>query len=200
MNQVKKPLILVVDDNTNNLQVLGSMLQQNGYETAIAMNGEKALKFLRNIKPDLILLDIMMPGMDGYEVCKKIKQEYDTQHIPIIFLTAKTETEDIVKGFEVGGVDYVTKPFNSAELLARVSTHVEMKKLRGMIPICAKCKKIRQDKNYWEEIEVYITNHSDANFTHGICPDCAEELYGEFDWYKKAKNKIFNDDNGEQEN
>ena len=183
----KKRLILAVDDNPRNLQFLGKLLSDNGFEVAMAQSGQQALNFIRKNDPDLILLDIMMPEMDGFAVCEKIKADFAACHIPIIFLTAKTDTRDVVKGFEAGGVDYVTKPFNSAELLARVKTHVEVKILRGLLPICSRCKKIRDDNGFWKQVEAYIEAHSQVNFTHGICPDCLDRLYGDSDWYRKNK-------------
>ncbi len=138
----------------------------------------------------------MMPGMDGYQVCERLKKEKTTASIPVIFLTAKSDTDDIVRGFEAGGVDYVTKPFNSAELLARVKTHLELKNareeiktLRGILPICAHCKKVRNDSGFWEQVEVYVRNHSEAEFTHGLCPECERELYGNQEWYKRSRLK-----------
>ncbi|MFH1152955.1 MAG: response regulator [Pseudomonadota bacterium] len=183
--QKGKPLILTVDDNPQNIQLLGKLLSDNGYDVGIAQNGSQAMNFLKKDKPDLILLDIMMPGMDGYQVCEKIKTNISTRHIPIIFITAKTETSDIVKGFEAGCVDYVTKPFNSTELLARVKTHVEMKVLRGLIPICSKCKMVRNDEGFWSQIDAYIETHTDVLFTHSLCPDCLSDLYGDKDWFKR---------------
>jgi len=126
-------LILIVDDLPQNLQVLGSILRKNKYQIAVATNGQQALDVLNNISPDLILLDVMMPGIDGHEVCRRLKEQERTREISIIFLTAKSETADIVKGFELGAVDYVTKPFNATELLARVKTHIELKKNRDVI-------------------------------------------------------------------
>ena len=184
MNKNKK-LILVVDDNSENRKVLGNLLSNNGYEVGVASDGFKALKFIENVIPDLILLDVMMPGMDGFEVCQKIKENQALKYIPIIFLTAKTSTEDIVKGFKVGGVDYVSKPFSGEELLARVNTHIELKTLRGFLPICSRCKKIRDDDGYWHSVEEYISEHSDVQFSHGLCKTCADELYGDEEWYKK---------------
>ncbi|RKZ50646.1 MAG: hybrid sensor histidine kinase/response regulator [Candidatus Parabeggiatoa sp. nov. 3] len=122
-----KKLILVVDDNAMNLKMLGSILKANGLSPAIAQSGANALKSIKRKLPDLILLDVMMPDMDGFEVCKRLKQDVDTQDIPVIFLTAKTEQEDIIQGLEVGAVDYVTKPFNPKELMTRVNTHLELK-------------------------------------------------------------------------
>lgn len=129
----QKPLVLIVDDIPENLQVLGAVLYQAGYEIAMAENGIIALQMIEEMKPDLILLDIMMPDMDGYEVCGKIKKMPDKMNIPIIFLTAKHESENIVKGFKTGAVDYITKPFNSSELLARVKTHVDLQRSKEQI-------------------------------------------------------------------
>ncbi len=155
MLDTAQPFILIVDDNPQNVQFLGNVLTENSYELAIAMDGKQALDFLQKKVPDLILLDIMMPVMDGYEVCRRVKQMQAIKDIPIIFLSAKTETEDLVKGFEAGAVDFVTKPFSTAELLVRIKTHVELKRardeihlLRGIIPICAGCKNIRDNKGF----------------------------------------------------
>ncbi|MCP4352657.1 MAG: response regulator [Desulfobacterales bacterium] len=123
---MKQPMILMVDDNLINLQVLGNLLEGK-YKTVIAKTGFKALEIAGKIQPDLILLDIMMPKMDGFEVCTKLKQSPKTREIPIIFLTARTEIDDVVKGFELGAVDYVTKPFEKEELLVRVRTHLKLK-------------------------------------------------------------------------
>jgi DNA-binding response OmpR family regulator len=183
----QKTLILAVDDKPQNLQFLGKLLSDKGYEVGMAQNGLQVLSFVRKNEPDLILLDIMMPGMDGYEVCRQLKADFSARHIPVIFLTAKADSEDIVKGFDVGGVDYVIKPFNSSELLARIKTHIELKILRGLLPMCSKCKKIRDDKGFWKQVDSYIEDHSQITFTHGICPDCLTGLYGEKDWFKKKK-------------
>ncbi|MCP3887359.1 MAG: response regulator [Desulfobulbaceae bacterium] len=169
--------ILIVDDEPVNIQLLGNLLIKNNYEVEFALSGEKALEWINNKPFDLVLMDIMMPGMDGYEVCSKMKNDCGTQHIPVIFITAKTETKDIVKGFDVGGSDYVAKPFRAPELLARVKKEVELKTLRGLIPICAHCKNIRDDQGVWNKIEAYIQEHSAALFSHSICPQCIQKLY-----------------------
>ncbi len=186
---IEKKLILIVDDNPQNLQVLGSLLTENGYNLGFAENGIKALEFVENREPSLILLDIMMPEMDGYEVCKKLKNDIRYKHIPVIFITAKAETKDIVKGFNAGGVDYITKPFIVEELLARVKTHIQIKTLKGLLPVCSNCKKIRDDKGYWNQIEAYIQQHSEATFSHSICSECSDKLYGKKNWYIKMKKK-----------
>lgn len=125
--------ILVVDDNQENLKVVSTYLKEKKYKIALALDGTSAIKILETNKIDLILLDVMMPGMDGYEVCAKLKANHATKDIPIIFLTAKNETEDIVKGFELGGVDYIPKPFRKEELYARVNNHVQLKLMRDFL-------------------------------------------------------------------
>ena len=109
------PVILLVDDNPQNLQVLGKLLQEEKYEIEFAVNGEATLEWLKNTQFDLILLDLNMPGMNGFEVCKRIRSDNGMYDIPIIFLSAESERESILKGFEVGAQDYVTKPFDSRE-------------------------------------------------------------------------------------
>ena len=125
--------ILVVEDTPANIQTLSSILKEKGYEVSIAPNGKLALGALERVQPDLILMDVLMPEMDGYEACQRIKADERWREIPLIFLTAKTETADIVKGFELGAVDYVAKPFNAHELLARVNTHLTIDQLRRSI-------------------------------------------------------------------
>lgn len=120
-----KPQVLVVDDTPEIIEALIKLLKDE-YRVKIALNGEKALDIASSSSSlDLILLDIMMPGMDGYEVCRTLKADQNTKEIPVLFLTAKAEIKDIVKGFELGAVDYITKPFNRKELLSRVRTHLE---------------------------------------------------------------------------
>ncbi len=204
--------ILVIDDVKKNIQLLGSILGNENYAVSYATNGVKALAMTESEDFDLILLDVMMPEMDGFEVCQRLKEKEKTRDIPILFLTAKSEESDIVDGLQQGAVDYLTKPFNPAELIARVKTHIdlreahqiivqrnaqleeltvqlqalidenrkamsEIKILRGFLPICSNCKKIRDDDGYWTQIESYIREHSEAQFTHSICQDCAKELY-----------------------
>jgi adenylate cyclase len=122
--------ILVVDDTPANIQTLAAVLKQQGYPISVATNGKQALDVLARVRPDLILLDVMMPEMDGFETCRQIKASEAWREIPIIFLTAKTDKADIVRGLEMGAVDYVAKPFNTHELLARVNTHLTMDELR----------------------------------------------------------------------
>jgi putative two-component system response regulator len=118
--------ILIVDDVLENIQVAMNILKEDSYDFSFAMNGDEALKLIEENQFDLILLDIMMPGIDGFEVCRRIKNDAALADIPIVFLTAKSDIDSIAKSFEVGGVDYIVKPFHALELLARVKTHIEL--------------------------------------------------------------------------
>ena len=158
----------------------------------IAASGREALGLLERESADLVLLDVMMPRMSGYEVCRRIREEHALEELPVVFLSAKTRTADRVAGFHEGGNDYLCKPIAKSELLSRVGTHLrlravhrsqaeEVKVLRGLLPICSMCKKIRDDQGNWTQIETYIHTHSEAVFSHGFCPECAREYYPDFD-------------------
>ncbi len=131
----KTDKILIVDDISRNIQILGNILFQPRFQLAYAQSGQQALDICKTQDFDLILLDIMMPGMDGYEVCKRLKKNPSTSEIPIIFLTAKADMDSIIKGFDVGGQDYITKPFNAAELLARVDNHLLIKRQKEQLKL-----------------------------------------------------------------
>jgi diguanylate cyclase (GGDEF)-like protein len=137
--------ILIVDDTPENLTVLRQMLTEHGYRVRPALSGDIALKAVQADIPSLILLDIMMPEMDGFEVCRKLKSEDRTRDIPVLFISALNEMEDKVKGFQVGGVDYITKPFNTGEVLARVETHLTLRNMQIKIQ--------EQNKRLLDEIE-----------------------------------------------
>ncbi len=126
-NYTSKSKILIVDDVSKNIQIVANILKEENYLMQFARSGQSALDLIDSNQFDLILLDVMMPEMDGYEVCRRIKANSKTQDIPIIFLTAKTDSESIVQGFDAGGVDYITKPFNTSELKSRVKTHISLK-------------------------------------------------------------------------
>ncbi|MDD5231240.1 MAG: hybrid sensor histidine kinase/response regulator [Candidatus Marinimicrobia bacterium] len=149
----KKHTILIVDDVATNLDLLKGLLVGN-YNVKVANNGPLTLKIVQKSAPDLILLDIMMPGMDGYQVCEELKRDPETRDIPVIFLTARTESEDIVKGFEAGGVDYLTKPFNPHELLARVNTQILIKEQKDLI-----LKQNREQKELLHILSHDLANH-----------------------------------------
>lgn len=132
MEQNKTPIspndfnVLVVDDNIKNIQLVGSILSNEGYNVEYTLDGKSALNWLETEKTDIVLLDIMMPEMSGFQVCEAIKSNEDLKDIPIIFISANTDHESLIKGFDAGGVDYVTKPFNAQELIKRVWTHIEL--------------------------------------------------------------------------
>ncbi|HOU13223.1 MAG TPA: response regulator [Anaerolineae bacterium] len=203
--------ILIVDDTPDNLRLLTQILTLKGYKVRAVSSGEQALIAATTAPPDLILLDIMMPGMDGYTVCERLKARPETTKIPVIFVSALNEALDKVKAFAAGGVDYLTKPFQVEEVLARVGVHLTLralqiqleeanaqlaaqnaelqqrnaeleealsaiKTLSGLVPICAWCgRKIQDTQGNWIKVENYIEAHSQATFTHGICPDCLEK-------------------------
>lgn len=125
----KTNLILVVDDNFANLEVISEALTNVGYEVAIATDGERAIKQVQYSQPDLILLDIMMPKVNGFETCKWLKSNADTCDIPVIYMTALSDVENRIKGLKLGAVDYITKPFQEEEVLARISTHLQLRSL-----------------------------------------------------------------------
>ncbi len=156
-NGMSEGLVLIVDDVPKNLQVLGSMLRTFGFDVAFASGGPQALTLARARQPDLVLLDVMMPEMDGYATCRAFKEDPNLQKIPILFLTAKTETDDIVEGFEAGGVDYVTKPFRSVELLARVRTQIQLGRTRRELALANE--------------ELKVSNHSKERFLSILAHD-----------------------------
>ncbi|MDD2899089.1 MAG: response regulator [Desulfuromonadaceae bacterium] len=202
----KRARILIVDDDPTNISVLEKTLCEE-YEVCIAENGYDALRLTKELHPDLILLDIMMPDLDGFDVCRIIKAEETFADIPIIFLTALDTIADELMGLKLGGLDYLTRPIDLDLLKLRVRNHMALKErnnlikeqrdqlaqqkheldaalalvkqLEGIIPICMHCKKIRDDKQSWHQLEQYISDHSEAKFSHGICPACAEERMAE---------------------
>jgi len=177
-----RPLVLVVDDEDINRIAVGRLLRRRGFDIVEASSGEQALRLAAENPPRLILLDIIMPKMDGFEVCRRLKQNPATAAIPVVFLTGRTDTDGIVAGFHAGGVDYVTKPFEGAELVARVETHVRLHQLQSLLSICSSCKKIRNEQGEWESVEDYIYERTGTDFTHGYCDHCLEALKRENGW------------------
>lgn len=185
--------ILVAEDDPVSRRVLETTLQKWGYDVVSVSDGEQAWAVLSSeTAPPLAILDWMMPEVDGTELCRRVR-ELLQRPIYIILLTARGSKEDVVAGLQSGADDYVTKPFDREELRARVQAGIRIvtlqaelaerieqlqealarvKQLQGLLPICSYCKKIRDDQNYWIQVEQYIAEHSDAQFSHGICPDC----------------------------
>lgn len=191
--EIHKMLIYAVDDNFVNRRYINTVLSKHNFERIKLINsGVDLLKEINYEIPDLILLDIMMPEITGYDVLKEIKEKPELKHIPVIMLTALSATEDIEplrKSFELGAMDYISKPPTEIELIARVKSALFLEKqrkdldtalktirtLERLLPICSYCKKIRSDKMSWQEVEVYISDHTDTMFSHSICPDCYDK-------------------------
>ena len=198
----KRYKVLAVDDDPGNVKYMTSALKDE-YDLISALNGHDAIELLKEHIPDLILLDVMMPDLSGFDVCSIIKSDVAFADIPIIFLTAVDSQNAELRGLELGGTDYLTKPVNLALLKVRVRNHIalkernelvkeqrdqlarqkeeleaalaQVKQLEGIIPICSYCKKIRDEQQAWHQLETYISNHSEALFSHGICPHCFEK-------------------------
>ena len=190
--------ILIAEDDMVSRVLLEATLIKWGYEVTVACDGVAAWELLQSDDPPpLAILDWMMPGLDGLQICRKIRDIPTTTPPYLILLTAKGRREDIVTGLQAGADDYVTKPFDREELHARVQVGMRIielqhsladrvkaleealarvKQLQGLLPICSYCKKIRDDQNYWQQVENYISKHSEAQFSHSICPDCYESL------------------------
>ena len=194
------PLIVMVDDVHENVRILHHCLKDDGYAFAVAKSAAELFRVIEIRRPTLILLDVMLPDMDGFSAAEKLRRDPRFAEVPIIFVTARTEQGDRIRGFMSGGVDYVTKPFDGTEVRERVRTHISLRlaleeqrrlnaelqaaldrvrTLEGIIPICSKCKKVRDDAGYWTQVERYISEHTKALFSHGLCPNCAGELFPE---------------------
>ena len=190
--------ILIAEDDAVSRRLLEATLTKWDYEVVVTADGTQALEALK--KPDapsLAVLDWMMPGLDGSEVCRQLRQTIGDRLLYVLLLTAKGSKDDIVQGLTAGADDYVVKPFDRAELKARLDVGQrilrlqtelgarvkelelalsKVKLLQGLLPICCYCKKIRDDQNYWRQVEGYVAEHSEAQFTHAICPSCREKI------------------------
>ena len=199
--EINPSTILIIDDHPATRKLLDDILGHH-YHVLVVSNGQEALDLVRdNPMIDLILLDIIMPGMSGYEVCQRLKEDERTRDIPVVFLTVMEEDHDEARGFAVGVTDYIIKPISRLRLLARVKNQLalrqkqrelelknrelqtaldQIKTLHGILPICSFCKQIRNDQGAWQRLEEYIQHHSEAEFSHSICPKCAHEHYPEY--------------------
>ena len=190
--------ILIAEDDRMSRHLLERTLVTWGHEVVVARDGLQAWEILQDVDcPHLAILDWMMPGVDGVELCRRVRKASTATPVYIILLTAKGAKSDIVEGLVAGANDYITKPFDRAELQARVQVGVtvvelqqklaarvieleealaHVKVLQGILPICSYCKHVRNDENYWQSVECYISEHSDAKFSHSICPNCYETV------------------------
>lgn len=196
---MRKKTILIVDDEPLSIRILQHQLESE-HKILLAQSGEEALKILTYTLPDMILLDILMPDMDGYALYRKIREKPELAETPILFVTSLESHAGEAEGLALGASDYIHKPFHADLVRLRVRNHLalhdqrklllmknaqleklnlqlkqttaQVKLLEGIIPICSYCHKIRDDQNIWKQLEMYICEHSDACFSHGICPDC----------------------------
>ena len=198
--------ILIAEDDCTSRAILTAFLKKNNYEVIESENGAEALAEMQKPDaPRLAILDRLMPEMDGVEVIRHIRTLQDTHTPYLIMLTSLGAKDDIIAGLDAGANDYLSKPFDPGELRARIAVGKrlietqealiesramlaaklqelrlaleQIKTLRGIVPICANCKKIRSDDGYWQQVEVYVRDNTEAEFTHGICPECIEKLY-----------------------
>jgi DNA-binding response OmpR family regulator len=196
--------VLITDDDPEILRLTATILARAGYEVLEASTGKECFEVAQTYHPDLVLLDVMLPDVSGIEVCKQIKSDLNLQDIFVILVSGvQISSEYQADGLDLGADGYIIKPISNKELVARVHSLVrikqaedalrekekeqqkliselqealaEIKTLKGFIPICASCKKIRDDEGYWNQLEAYISKHTDAVLSHGMCPECAEK-------------------------
>jgi CheY-like chemotaxis protein len=204
--------VLIADDDRIAAAVLSRTLQQWNYDVAVVADGAEAWRHLQaaqsNGTPTLAILDWMMPHLEGVEVCRRVRRELPLANMYLMLLTSLENRSDIVAGLDAGADDYLVKPCDPGELRARVNVgarvltlqerladHVgelrealaSVKHLHGLLPICTYCKRIRGDDQYWTQVESYVSARSDAQFSHAICPPCAQKLNQEIDEYQRKK-------------
>jgi two-component system response regulator VanR len=243
----RRMTILIVEDSVTQAQKLQFILEEEHFAVHVVENGKKAFEYMETEIPTIIISDVLMPEMNGFELCAQVKKDSRFKNIPVILLTTLSDPQDIIKGLENGADNFITKPYERDYLLSRIEYILSNQKLRqdvrrrtsemgleiffsgrkyfitsekmqivdlllstyeaviqknielerlnkelktandnirilkGLIPICANCKKVRNDDGFWEQVEVYIREHSEADFSHSICPTCLEELYPDID-------------------
>jgi DNA-binding response OmpR family regulator len=201
--------VLIAEDDRVTGEILARTLRKWNYETTLVADGARAWELLRDaVQPTLAILDWMMPEMDGPDVCRRVRAERPEANMYLVLVTAREGRSDVVAGLDAGADDYVIKPFDPEELRARIAVGARVlglqqklaerveelrtalsnvKQLRGLLPICSYCKRIRGDDQYWQQVEGYIAEHSEAQFSHGICPSCYATLSDELDQMLKDK-------------
>jgi sigma-B regulation protein RsbU (phosphoserine phosphatase) len=192
------PPVLIAEDDPVSRRLLEGTLRRWGHEVLVTIDGDEAWRALQRPEtPSVAILDWMMPGIQGVEICRRVQAQESPTPPYLILLTANTQRANVVEGLEAGADDYMGKPFDHDELRARliVATRVvqlrrkladrvreleaaisRVKQLHGLLPICSYCKKIRDDKNYWQQVEQYVSSHSEVQFSHGVCPQCYEQI------------------------
>jgi DNA-binding response OmpR family regulator len=195
--------VLIAEDDRVTGEILARTLQRWNHETTVVGDGGKAWEYLRaSNSPTLAILDWMMPEMDGPEVCRRVRADLPLANMYLLLVTARESRGDVIVGLDAGADDYIIKPFDPEELRARINVGVRVlglqqklaervaelqvalsnvKQLHGLLPICSYCKRIRGDDQYWQQVEGYIAQHSNAEFSHGICPACFAKVSAEID-------------------
>jgi phosphoserine phosphatase RsbU/P len=190
--------ILIAEDDQVSRRILEVTLTGWGYQTVITPDGKAAWEVLNGPdSPDLVVLDVMMPQVNGFELCRRVRKLRDSIPPYIILLTGMSSKEDVIRGIKAGANDYLTKPFYREELKVRVGVGIKMlelqrslservkeleralaevNQLQGLIPICSYCKSVRDDRNFWQQVESYISSRTPTQFSHGVCPDCYEQI------------------------
>ena len=204
--------ILIAEDDPVSRRILEAALKRWGYEVSVTNDGEQAWAALRrHDAPSLAILDLMMPGLGGLEICRRVREIPSATPPYLILLTALTSKEDIVRGIQAGANDYLGKPFDREELKVRIGVGASMlslqkalaarveelegalaqvKQLQGIVPICSYCKQIRDDQNFWQKVEDYISAHADVQFSHGICPGCYDGVMGKYHEQKQDRAEL----------
>jgi sigma-B regulation protein RsbU (phosphoserine phosphatase) len=192
---------LIADDDRTTTLMLSRMLTQWGIAVTTAHDGQGAWEVMIGAqRPSVAILDWMMPDVDGLELCRRIREDESLRHLYVILLTSRDSRADLIQGLNAGADDYLVKPFDPDELRARLHVGLrvvglqerlaqrvdelqkalsQVKQLHGLLPICSYCKRIRSDTNYWQAVETYIADHSDAQSSHGICPACFDTVMAE---------------------
>jgi sigma-B regulation protein RsbU (phosphoserine phosphatase) len=201
--------VLIAEDDRVTGEILARTLQRWGHQTIVVGDGLQAWNHLREMTdPTLAILDWMMPEMDGPDVCRRVRGQLPLANMYLLLVTARESRGDVVAGLDAGADDYIIKPFDPEELRARVAVGMRVlglqqklaervtelqaalsnvKQLHGMLPICSYCKRIRGDDQYWQQVEGYIADHSEAQFSHGICPACYETVSAELDEMTRSR-------------
>ena len=198
--------ILIAEDDKVTRRLLEATLGKLGWDVITASDGTEAWRILTSLQgknaPELAVLDWMMPGMEGTEICRRVRGTPGFELMYVILLTSRTEKHDLSEGLAAGANDYIAKPFDAVELAARVrvgermiklqtnlasrvteleAALADVKKLQGLLPICSYCKKVRNEADYWEQVESYLTSRSELRLSHGVCPDCFARVMKELD-------------------
>lgn len=204
--------ILIAEDDPVSRRILETALKRWGYDVSVTSDGEQAWAALRRPDaPSLAILDLMMPGIGGLEICRRVRELPSATPPYLIVLTALTSKEDIVRGIQAGANDYVSKPFDREELKVRIGVGTKMlslqkalaarveeleealaqvTQLQGILPICSYCKQVRDDQNFWQKVEDYISAHADVQFSHGICPRCYDGVMGKYQEQKHDRTAL----------